>query len=92
MGNTVTAQLVSHDLPRLTTVISQHALEESPGRCAISFILDIDINHLAILIHSSPKLVALDIDLYEDFIDVEGIAVTSMSSLKPFGVDSSEPT
>ena len=40
-----------------------------------------DIDHLAILVYSTPKVVLLAVDLHEDFIDVESIAVATMFSL-----------
>ena len=38
----------------------------------------------------SPEVVLLAIDLYEDFVDVEGIAITTMLSLQFPGVNSTE--
>jgi hypothetical protein len=48
--------------------------------------LKIHINHLAILIDSSPQVILLAIDLHEDFIDEEGIIVALMFSLPYSGV------
>jgi hypothetical protein len=54
------------------------------------------INDLAILIHCSPQIVLLAVDLDENFIDVERIAVTPLFALKASGIngpeiDASEP-
>jgi hypothetical protein len=38
--------------------------------------------HFPILIHSTPQIVLLAIDLHEDLIDVERIAVTTVSLLE----------
>ena len=37
-----------------------------------------------------PQVVLLAVDLYEDFIDVEGVGVSTMLPLKSAGVKSSE--
>jgi len=44
------------------------------------------INHLTILIHGPPKIMLLAVDLYEDFIDIEIIAIASVFSLQSSGV------
>ena len=41
----------------------------------------VQINHFTILIHGPPQVVLLAIDLYEDLIDIEGIAISSVVSL-----------
>ncbi|MGB5706054.1 MAG: hypothetical protein WBM41_04435, partial [Arenicellales bacterium] len=43
-----------------------------------------------ILFNSPPKIVILANDLYEDFIDEEGVTVASVLSLQSFGVKGSE--
>jgi hypothetical protein len=60
-------------------------LEEPPSSSPISLGLEIDINYITILIHSPPKVVLLALDLHEDFIDVECIAVSSVLSLQSSG-------
>ena len=47
-------------------------------------------DNLAVLIYSSPQIMLLAVDLYEDFIDVEGVAVASVLSLQSPGVYSAE--
>jgi hypothetical protein len=42
------------------------------------------------LINGSPEILLLAIDLDEDFIDVEGVAISSMPSLQSPGVNCSE--
>ncbi len=46
--------------------------------------------NLAILIHRSPKVMLFAIDLHEDFIDVEGVAVSTMPPLQSSSVHSAE--
>jgi hypothetical protein len=43
--------------------------------------LKIHINHFAILVNGPPKVMLLAVDLYEYFINEEGIAVSSVRSL-----------
>jgi len=52
--------------------------------------LKIDINNLAILIDSPPQLMLLAVDLYEDFIDEERIAVTAVLSFQSSSIDCPE--
>jgi len=48
------------------------------------------INHFAILVYGSPKIMLLAVYLHEDFIDVEGITVASVLSLQSLGVQGTE--
>ena len=61
-------------------------LEPSGCRSPITTGLQIHINHLAILIDGLPQIMLLTIDLDEDFIDEEGIAVASMLSFQSSSV------
>ena len=54
----------------------------------IALCLKIDINNLAI--NSPPHVMLLAADHYEDFIDVERIAVTAILSFQSSGADYSE--
>ena len=56
----------------------------------IALCLKIDINNLAILIDSPPQLMLLAVDLYEDFIDEERIAVTAVLSFQSSSIDCPE--
>ena len=80
MRNTITTQLVSHDLPGLAAMASQQPFEEAFRRRTITPGLEKDINDIAILIHSPPEVVLLAVDPHEDFVDVEGIAKASVFS------------
>jgi hypothetical protein len=48
--------------------------------------LQIHINHLPILVNCPPQIVLFTIDLYDDLIDVEGIAIAAMVSLQTPGI------
>jgi hypothetical protein len=48
------------------------------------------INHFAILVYGSPKIMLLTVYLHKDFIDAEGITVASVRSLLSPGVQGIE--
>ena len=83
VSNTVAAQLIRHDLPWLAAIVPQQASKETLRSSTILFSLQIHINHLAILVNSSPQIVLLAIDLYKDLVGVKAIAITSVFSLQP---------
>ena len=82
MRHAIATQLIGHYLPRFASMTSQQAPEETFSRSPIPLGLQIDINHFAILINSSPQIVLLTVDPYEDFVDEECVAVISMLSLQ----------
>ena len=57
-----------------------------PGR-PITLRLKIDINHFTVPVDSPPQIMLLAVDLHEDFIDIEGISVVSMTSLQTAGIN-----
>jgi hypothetical protein len=61
---------------------SQYAPEKALSRLAIPAGLQIYINDLTVPIHRPPQAVLLAVDLYENFIDVECVAVATMSPLQ----------
>jgi hypothetical protein len=94
MSNTITAQLIRHDLSGFTTMASHQSLEEPHCCCSISLCLEKHIYYFAILINSSPEIMLLTIDLYEHFIDKECVAVSSVLSLQTpciFGTEFNTP-
>ena len=64
----------------------QQAPEESLSRSPIPSGLQIHINDLAVLVYSPPQVILLVVDLDEDLIDEESIAVALMLSFQPTGV------
>ena len=80
VSDTVTSQFIGHHFPGFAAIVSYKAPEESLRCCAIPLCLQVDINHLAILVNSTPQLMLLTVDLNEDFIDVERVAVTKVLS------------
>ena len=65
-------------------------LEEALCCSAISARLSIDIDHFSILIHSTPQILLLAIDLHEDLVDEERIAITTVSPFKTTSISSSK--
>jgi hypothetical protein len=84
------AQLIGHDLPGFTAIGSDQTLEEAFSSGTISLCLEINVNYFSVLIDRPPQVVLLSIDLYEHFINVEGIAITTVLSLQSPGVLSPE--
>ncbi len=82
MRYAIAPQLIGHYVPRFASMTSQQAPEEPFRRSPIPLGLQIDINHFAILINSSPQIVLLTVYPNEDFINEECVAVTSMLSLQ----------
>ncbi len=54
MCNAIASQLVRHNLPRLTLMPIEQALEKAFCGLAITPILEKHINHFTILINSAP--------------------------------------
>jgi hypothetical protein len=80
-SNAIAAQFICHNLSRLIAMTAQQPLEEALRGCAVPTSLEKHINDFTILIDCSPKVMLLAIDLHEDFVDVKGIAVSSVLSL-----------
>ena len=72
MSNTITPQLVCHDLPGFTTMASYQALEETLRCCSIPLCLKEYINNFSVLVHGSPQIMLLILisprDLVYDYL------------------------
>jgi hypothetical protein len=90
MSNAITPQLVRHDLPGFSSMASYQTLEEPLSRNAITLCLQKDINHFAVLINCPPQVMLFAVDFDKDFVDVEGITIAAMLSLKPTGINRSK--
>jgi hypothetical protein len=88
VSNAITTQLIRTDFPGLALVTPDQPLDEPLRRSAIASRLQENINDLPILLHGPPQVILLCVDLYEDFIDVEGISVSSVLSLQRPGIPS----
>jgi len=58
---------------------SQQSLKESSGCSLVRARLNQDVDHLAILIDRSPEVVLLAVDSHEEFVQMPGIAQTTLS-------------
>ena len=86
MCNSIATQLIGHDLPWLSAMLPEKAPEEPLGCSTIAFGLEKYINDFTVLINSLPKVMLLTVDLDKYFIDLEGVAVASMSALQSPGI------
>jgi hypothetical protein len=90
MCHTVASKFVRHYLSGLATITPYKPFEEALCCSAISAGLQIDIYDFSILIHSPPQILLLAIDFHEDLIDVECIAITTMSPFESTSVSSTK--
>ena len=90
MGDWITAKFVRHDLSGFTTMATQQPLEEPLSCSTIPFRLQIDIHHLPVLIDSPPQIMLFAIYLYEDFIEVKSVTVTSVLAFQSACINGSE--
>ncbi len=84
MRHTVASQFARDYLFRNPTRLEQ-SLEKPFGGFAISTLLQININHLAILINSSPEIVLFAVDLHEYLIQKISIAKSRVPPPKASG-------
>jgi hypothetical protein len=90
IGDTIATQFIGYDLHWLTAMTAHGSLEETLCSSAIPLCLHEHIHDLTILIHCSPRVMLLAVDLYKDFINEEGIAISSVLPLQPSSVYSAE--
>ena len=82
MGDTVAAQLVGHAPHGFLSLTVQQSAEESPRRSPVSTRLDENVDHVAVLIHRAPEILALTVDRHEDFIQEPRISESTLSALQ----------
>lgn len=63
---------------------------KEPLGSTISAGFKVNIKYISVQIHGAPQIVLLGSDLYEDFINVECVAVALMAAFQSTGVFSSE--
>ena len=64
----VRSKAISHNFNRASVAL-QRLLEEPQSRGFITFLGDVALQNLALVIDSAPQLMRLSIDLHEDFVD-----------------------
>ena len=82
MGNTVAAQLVGDETTRCLPLTLQESAKECPRCTAVPTRLDEDVDHIPVLIHSPPKILALTVDRHEDFVQEPCISEAPLLSLQ----------
>ena len=90
MCNTVAAQLVSHESHRFLSLTLQQSSKESPRCTRVPTGLYEDVNHVTVLIHRAPEILALTVDRHEDFVQEPGVSESALSSLQLPGVIGAE--
>jgi hypothetical protein len=81
-GSRVASQFVGNDSPWFGTLVPQESPKESVCGAPIAMRLDQDVDHVAVLIHSTPEVMLLAIDSNEDFIQIPVIAQSTLPSLQ----------
>ena len=80
MCHSITTQFVGNDFPGFAAIVSYKAPEETFCSSPVTFCLQIHVNPFSVPINSTPQVMLLTVDLNEDFIDVERVAVTTVLS------------
>jgi len=74
----VAPQLVRHEAPRLAFLPLQQFAEEPSGRTRIALSLNEYVDHVSILIDGPPEIVALALDVDEDFVQVPDVSQSTL--------------
>jgi len=86
VGRWIAAKLVSDELPRRPLLVFQDLTKEALGSFPVSVAGDQDIEDVAILIHSSPKIMVLAADRDEHLVHVPDVPETTLSPPQSAGV------
>jgi hypothetical protein len=85
VSDTVAPQLICNDPPRFAAVHADQALEESLSRIAVPARLQKYIDHLTVLVNSSPQIVLFTLNFHEYFIYIESVTIALVISTKSLG-------
>ena len=80
MRRTVATQLVGHETTRCLPLTLQESSKECPRGTAVPTRLDEDVDHIPVLIHGPPEILALTVDRHEDFVQEPRIAELTSSA------------
>ena len=80
-GRGVASQFVGNDSQWFGTLTPQEPLKESFCGPLIPMRLDQDVDHVAVLIHSTPQVMLLAVDSNKNLVQVPVVAEPSLSSL-----------
>ncbi len=75
----IASQLVGHELPRWPALLFQDLAKEALSGSLVSVACDQDVEHIAVLVHGSPKIMALTADGDEHFVHVPDVAQATLS-------------
>ena len=84
--DTVASKLVSNETERFPSLTLQELPEESPRRTPVPAGLYENVDHIAVLIHCAPEILALPVDGNEDFVQEPRIAETTLTTFQTPGV------
>ena len=82
MSDTVAAQLVGHETNRFLSLTVQESPKESQRRSPVSTRLDENVDHVAVLIHRAPEILALTVDRHKDLVQKSRVSESTLSSLQ----------
>ena len=80
VGSRIAAELVGDELPRRLARLFQNFAEEAPSGSPVSVACDQNIQHVAVLVHRSPKIMTFAADGDEHFVHVPDVAESTLSS------------
>ena len=90
LGNAVASQLIGHDHARDILKALQQPSKEALRGFGVSPWLNQNVEHNAVLIHGTPKILLLAVDSDEEFVQIPGITEASLFLLKTSGIVGSE--
>ena len=82
MSDTVAAQLVGDETTRFLPLAPQESPKESARRAPVPTRLDENVDHVAVLIHRTPEIVAPTVDRHEHFVEEPGVSESPLSALQ----------
>ena len=78
MGSRIAPEFVSDQLPGSFTLALQHFAKEAFSSLLVSSLRHQNIENIAVLIHCSPKVELLSLNLHEQLIDVPDVAQSAL--------------
>ena len=82
----IAPQLVGDEPPGLASLAFQQFAEEASGSTPIATRLDENVDHVAVLVDSTPEIVSLAPNVHEELIQVPRITQATLSPLEPASI------
>ena len=79
----VAAQLVCDQPARLAALAFQQLPEEPCGRPPIAPRLHENVEDVAVLVHGTPQILLLPLDLHEELVQIPGVALAAPAAAQP---------